>query len=342
MALIWKEQYDKLVKFQRANGNCDLPPGPEWKKLRQWMLQQKDARFGWSTIGESLTTSQTNKLDALGIDWDNLEDVDSFVRRDTTEIDQSSDSTTADETSDDDSDCSSDNYDESTIVASNTSPSHNESPRLNHRTLTSMVTPSEDSKTDGSFRAITGFEHFFKLLQFFHQNFQHCDVPDTVEWIELSNWLYCKKKSRDRPFKGHPQLTKNQIDRMEALGVTWKVVDNDLMNSKVPGFSCNIKLIQDALIMTDVGYISLPSQATFVDARRKIMNSVSFPQWFPEDADWSFYIPTHGPLTAVEEVSVGPMYTVLKTLGPCPWFCAPFDTEVLVGFSPTDPRRRFA
>ena len=42
----------------------------------------------------------------------------------------------------------------------------------------------------------------------------------------LYHWLYKQKRLKNGPYSGSPQLTKNQIDKLTALGINWNTKDS--------------------------------------------------------------------------------------------------------------------
>jgi hypothetical protein len=63
------------------------------------------------------------------------------------------------------------------------------------------------------------------------------------------------------------------------------------------------------------------------------MDTVPFPDWCSGEVEWSFYVPSRGPLSIQEEVSFGSMYGVLKGLGPNKNCGSHGDAEVLIGLN---------
>lgn len=329
----WTRNYKALLQFKEEHGHFQLPK--EWTELRQWIRLQKSSAKN--------NEDQIEKLNALGIGWEaacdyeaeeeNLHsdaesggggDDDDVVEKCASSswgVDYEDDN---DDDSDDEVQNSSGQSDDEPVVGSSTPP--------NRRSSAVRVTPTEEISGSAHFE----FNVHFRELERFHELYGNCDVPDTKEWIHLANWLYTIKRCRQGNYRDKAQPTECQIDLLDSLGV--RLIEDDEKDEpngeKESSFSCRIKLIQDVMVFQEIGTITLPYSSTLVDARREIMDKIDFPHWFPAYAIWSFYIPSRGPLSIQEEVSVGCMYMLLKDLGPDAKFCFPCDTEVLIGKSP--------
>ena len=320
----WTHTYNQLVSFKEKHGHCDIPTKKKYKRLRSRIYIQKIRRSKGYRRERRLTPKQAEKLEELGLDWD---DFDSDDEENTS---SSSSASSKDSSGDDDDDSDGSTISSSPRRGSGFASVDGESVAESYSSA-SLVTPGEEID-----RSQPEWNAFFNELVEFERERGHCIVPDSEEWIHLSHWLYKQKRCRDGDYHGSPQLTENQIDKMDALGVIWLEDETNQTSSmdQGDGFFCKIKLLQDDLVIKEVGFIVLPlrTNSTFVDARRRIMDTFSFPDWFAREyAEWSFYIPSRGPLSMKEEVSLGPMYAFLQQLGPRSNFSPHGDAEVLIG-----------
>lgn len=307
----WLQNYKRLDQVLKRNRG-KIPRKKKYEALRKWVYAQRVRRKASYKGERRLGQTQLDKLKELDLDWSDFDSDDE-------------ESISGDSSSSSSSESDSDSDGESTITSS---------PRLG-----APACGSERAEHEKSWLA---FERYFSELYRFRSFYGHCNVPNTVEWIHLSYWLYRMKRCRDGPYHGSPRLTERQIGRMEDLGVTWleddveqkdTVEGNEIPMDQKDGFFCKVKLLQNALVAKEVGFIVLPSRETssFVDARRRIMDTVSFPEWFSnETGEWFFYIPSRGPLSMQEEVTSGSMYKFLRQLGPISNFSAFGDAEVLI------------
>lgn len=65
------------------------------------------------------------------------------------------------------------------------------------------------------------FEDKCAELKSFKNKHGHCDVPVSGKYILLGQWLYCMKRRRVGVYKRCRQLTQDQIDQLDAIGVDW-------------------------------------------------------------------------------------------------------------------------
>ena len=65
------------------------------------------------------------------------------------------------------------------------------------------------------------FEDKCRELQAFKKKYGDCDVPVSGKHILLGQWLYCMKRRRLGVYKRCRQLTQDQIDQLEAIGINW-------------------------------------------------------------------------------------------------------------------------
>ena len=84
----------------------------------------------------------------------------------------------------------------------------------------SSVASSSAASTATS-NAPVSFDEFCEELSRFRQIYGHSRVFRDEEWGRLERWLYKQKRRRQGPFRGSTQLTRAQIDRLDALGVVW-------------------------------------------------------------------------------------------------------------------------
>jgi len=67
----------------------------------------------------------------------------------------------------------------------------------------------------------SGWDHNYEQLKVFKKKYGHTRVPSRGEWKSLQAWLYRCKKSRNGTL-GTP-MSRQQIDKLDKLGVDWKV-----------------------------------------------------------------------------------------------------------------------
>ena len=65
------------------------------------------------------------------------------------------------------------------------------------------------------------FEEKCAELISFKNKHGHCDVPVSGKYILLGQWLYCMKRRRVEVYKRCRQLTQDQIDQLDTIGVNW-------------------------------------------------------------------------------------------------------------------------
>ena len=65
------------------------------------------------------------------------------------------------------------------------------------------------------------FEDKCRELKAFQKKYGDCDVPVSGKHILLGQWLYCMKRRRLGVYKRCRQLTQDQIDQLEAIGINW-------------------------------------------------------------------------------------------------------------------------
>jgi Helicase associated domain len=66
----WMEQYNKLVEYQRLNGQYEMPTNVSDRSLRRWVLLQRQHYRKWKTGDTSkLSARRKELLDQLGMDW---------------------------------------------------------------------------------------------------------------------------------------------------------------------------------------------------------------------------------------------------------------------------------
>ena len=65
------------------------------------------------------------------------------------------------------------------------------------------------------------FEEKCAELILFKNKHGHCDVPVSGKYILLGQWLYCMKRRRVEVYKRCRQLTQDQIDQLDTIGVNW-------------------------------------------------------------------------------------------------------------------------
>jgi len=61
----------------------------------------------------------------------------------------------------------------------------------------------------------------FEQLKAFKEKYGHTNVPFSVEWRSLQQWLYGNKRRKGGPYDGSPQLNTEQIDKLNELGIDW-------------------------------------------------------------------------------------------------------------------------
>ena len=63
----------------------------------------------------------------------------------------------------------------------------------------------------------------FNELEAFHAKHGHCKVPKTGQWTSLRRWIYGNKCRRDGPYGNQHQLTQEQVDKLNGLGLDWNI-----------------------------------------------------------------------------------------------------------------------
>jgi len=72
-----------------------------------------------------------------------------------------------------------------------------------------------------SARERQNWDEHYELLIAFKEEYGHTRVPPRGDWKHLYQWLYNKKRRKHRPYIGSPQLTQEQIDQLDELGIDW-------------------------------------------------------------------------------------------------------------------------
>jgi len=68
------------------------------------------------------------------------------------------------------------------------------------------------------------WEVFYEELKTFKKEFGHTQVqPSMRKWKTLYKWLHTNKRLKYRPFRNRRQLTKEQIEKLDELGIDWTV-----------------------------------------------------------------------------------------------------------------------
>jgi len=60
-------------------------------------------------------------------------------------------------------------------------------------------------------------------LKAFQKLYGHTKIPSHGEWESLYHWLLRNKKRKNGPHNSSAQLTNQQIDKLDALGIDWSV-----------------------------------------------------------------------------------------------------------------------
>jgi len=62
----------------------------------------------------------------------------------------------------------------------------------------------------------------FEQLKAFKMEYGHTEIPPNGDWISLYHWLYNNRRRKISPYQYSPQLTTEQIDKLDELGIDWE------------------------------------------------------------------------------------------------------------------------
>jgi len=102
------------------------------------------------------------------------------------------------------------------------------------RKATKLTTDTNDGEAGAGpakkrAKSLSIWEEQYKKLQDFKKKYGHAKVPPSCnkEMKSLYDWLHVNKKRKNGPYKGCPQLTADQIDKLYKIGIEWEVCSND-------------------------------------------------------------------------------------------------------------------
>ena len=132
-----------------------------------------------------------------------------------------------------------DDDDEATepVLQSSTAPNHgtvnkNPSTRSSKRSKAAVaplaaVGPALPIQEDGAPKGSAAWQKKYSELVKFQAQFGHCKVPYTKQWTSLATWVNRQKKRRLGRYFREPQLTQEQVQKLDSIGFVWPDPDGD-------------------------------------------------------------------------------------------------------------------
>jgi len=230
----WDERYEQLKAFKRHFGHTRVPGKGDWSQLQQWLYNNKRCKNGPYHSRPQLTREQIEKLDEIGIDWsllqlmssraacpgvaswnERFEQLKAFKK----EYGHTRVPTSAEW--------------ENLYKWLYKQRRRRNGPWYGGSQLSQQQIDKLDeldinwclNKTP-SRRVQSVWLEKYECLKAFKKEHGHTRVPRAGAYSSLHHWLYKNKKCKNGPYKHKPQLTTEQIDKLDELGISWTFQQN--------------------------------------------------------------------------------------------------------------------
>ena len=210
---LWQQNYNALLAFYRTHGNIDVPKDyvtEDGIRLYQWLLNVKQAYRRNDGKGYSLTKSQIQQLEELGIEWRTKSEIlfetglshaqDYFNEYGNLDVPFSYKSF--------------EGYKLGDWLANQRekyAAGKMDSDRIEKLNQLHMIWKKPDS-----------WEERFELAKAYYSDYGDLEIPSqyTVNGIWLSKWVDEQRQIRNGKRKGK-SLTEEQISKLDSIGMRW-------------------------------------------------------------------------------------------------------------------------
>jgi len=232
--LTWDERYEQLKAFKEQFGHTRVPRNGEWSSLHSWFYKNKKCKDGPYRSKPQLTVERIGKLDELGIDWtgstvvqqprkystyskpptwdERFEELKAFKKKyGHTKVPRDGDGSSL--------------YNWLYRNRRCRNGPYNNKPQLTMEQIHKLDELGTDwigNQVSASGTGHSRWDDKFEQLKAFKMEYGHTEIPPNGDWISLYHWLYNNRRRKISPYQYSPQLTTEQIDKLDELGIDWE------------------------------------------------------------------------------------------------------------------------